>query len=443
MKLVDVLIEDIRIGERFRKDLGNLDELTESVRAKGLIQPITIDEQHILVTGHRRLQACRMAGLTHIQCIIRHTADDLDLREIELHENIHRKDMEWHERARLEKRIFDLRIEKDPKWSLSKQAELTDASKAAIRRRIELAQALDFVPELATLEKEDHAWKRYGRLQEEVVIAAMANDAEDRYKDARQWAEDHYHIGDAFAGMKEVEPECAHFAEVDPPYAIELERRKRRNLIPNTTRYAEVTADEYEQFIKDMAPLVYRSLRANTFCVWWYAHEWASLVFDILTNTGFQITPVPAIWNKGQTGQTTSPDTMLASSYEPFFVARKGVPKLRKPGRSNVFEYPPLSPHRKIHPTERPLTLMREILRTFTYPGATVVSPFLGSGSILRACYIESMVGFGWDLDSVIKHRFLVKVQQDRIAEDEMAAHLKGTKFEGEQEKADAPNESL
>jgi len=153
MKLVDVLIEDIRIGERFRKDLGNLDELTESVRAKGLIQPITIDEQHILVTGHRRLQACRMAGLTHIQCIIRHTADDLDLREIELHENIHRKDMEWHERARLEKRIFDLRIEKDPKWSLSKQAELTDASKAAIRRRIELAQAWILCPNLLPSKK--------------------------------------------------------------------------------------------------------------------------------------------------------------------------------------------------------------------------------------------------------------------------------------------------
>jgi adenine-specific DNA-methyltransferase len=432
MQVVELLIEDIRIGERFRKDLGDLNELVDSIRNKGLIQPITVSHEHILIAGQRRLAASRMAGLTHIQCIVRTIDDDLDLREVELHENIHRLDMSWHERARLERRIFDLRLEKDPKWSLAKQATLTDASKAAIRRRIELAHALDVVPELETLEKEDHAWKRYGRLQEEVVVAAMANDAENKYKEACKYAESHYHIGDAFAGMKELNANSMHFAEVDPPYAIGLEKRKRRNVYNNVRSYREVEEDDYGKFVKDMAALVYRCLRPNTFCVWWYASEWFAVVYDTLAEVGFQVTPVPAIWNKGQTGQTTSPDTMLASSYEPFFVARKGQPKLRKAGRSNVFDFQPTPPHRKIHPTARPVGLMQEILRTFTYPGATVVVPFLGSGSTLRACYKEGMVGFGWDLDETIKARFIVKVQQDKMEEDRIKEAVAGTQHEGE-----------
>jgi DNA modification methylase len=104
---------------------------------------------------------------------------------------------------------------------------------------------------------------------------------------------------------------------------------------------------------------------------------------------------------------------MLASSYEPFFVCRKGLPKLRKTGRSNVFTFDPLAPLRKIHPTERPIELMTEILETFVYPGSVVVSPFLGSGSILRACYKQKIVGYGWDIDLTTKHRFMNKVRSD------------------------------
>lgn len=429
MQVRDVLIDEVVVGERFRKDFGDMDELVDSIKAKGLIQPITVDTDMRLVAGMRRLQASRMAGLSHISAVIRHITDDLDFREIELHENIYRKDMEWHERARLERRIFDLHLMKDPKWSLSKQATLTDASKAAVRRRIELAQALDIVPELGELEKEDHAWKRYSRLQEEVVIAAMSSDANSKYADVEKWASDHYKIGDAFEGMKDVEPGCAHFAEVDPPYAIDLPERRARASHNSAKKYREISSEDYGQFVKDMARLVYRALRTNTFCAWWYAPDWEAIVRELLEEAGFAVSPIPAIWYKGQIGQTASPDTMLASSYEPFFVARKGNPKLHKPGRSNVFEFTPLPPLKKIHPTERPVLLMRELVQTFTYPGATVCSPFLGSGSILRACYKENMVGFGFDMDEVIKHRFLVKVTSDKIAEEEQA----GSQADGEQ----------
>lgn len=52
-------IADIKIGERHRKDMGNLEVLTDSIRAVGLLQPIGITDANELVFGERRLRACR------------------------------------------------------------------------------------------------------------------------------------------------------------------------------------------------------------------------------------------------------------------------------------------------------------------------------------------------------------------------------------------------
>lgn len=52
-------ISAIQIGERFRRELGGLESLAESIKAQGLLQPIGITEEGVLVFGGRRLKACR------------------------------------------------------------------------------------------------------------------------------------------------------------------------------------------------------------------------------------------------------------------------------------------------------------------------------------------------------------------------------------------------
>ena len=53
------LIADIKVGDRHRKDLGDIAALAESIKTEGLLQPIGITEGNELVFGHRRLCACR------------------------------------------------------------------------------------------------------------------------------------------------------------------------------------------------------------------------------------------------------------------------------------------------------------------------------------------------------------------------------------------------
>jgi ParB/RepB/Spo0J family partition protein len=442
MKVQELKISDIKIGDRFRKEIGNLEELAASIADKGVLQPVTVDDKLNLLAGERRLQACKLLGKETIPVIIRPFRSELDSREIELMENVHRKDMEWQERARLEKQIFELKSSQDKDWSRRRQAEIVGANKSTVDRRLQLAAAMETIPELIECKTEDQAWKALKRIEEAAAIHVLSQrSATKKVKSAAQWADNHYKVGDAFQGMKELNPGTMAFCEVDPPYGIELEKRKSRNVDPGVSRYTEVEAEKYPQFLEDMMTLCYRAMRDNSFCIWWYGMTWHECVRDTLRKVGFKVSDIPAIWYKGIQGQTASPDTMLGSCYEPFFVARKGSPKLVKPGHPNVFQFSPVPPSRKIHPTERPIELMTEILDTFCYPGSIVVVPFLGSGVTLRACYKKSLVGFGWDLDQVTKKKFLSKVTEDSLSEQDPNAFGQTMVPSIKEENADGPRD--
>ena len=89
--------------EQPRKALGDLGELTESVRAKGVLEPLLVrfvpsDGCYYIISGERRYHAARAAGLREVPCIEK-TVDDAETLEIALIENIQRKDLTPFEEA--------------------------------------------------------------------------------------------------------------------------------------------------------------------------------------------------------------------------------------------------------------------------------------------------------------------------------------------------------
>lgn len=77
-------------------DKDSLDELAASIRAHGIIQPITVrrlqDKEYQIISGERRFRASQLAGLTEIPAYVR-IADDQQLLEMALIENIQREDL--------------------------------------------------------------------------------------------------------------------------------------------------------------------------------------------------------------------------------------------------------------------------------------------------------------------------------------------------------------
>ena len=58
-------IEKIQIG-RYRKDLGDLRTLAESISEVGLLHPVVVTPEGRLIAGQRRLEACRTLGWTEV-----------------------------------------------------------------------------------------------------------------------------------------------------------------------------------------------------------------------------------------------------------------------------------------------------------------------------------------------------------------------------------------
>jgi ParB family transcriptional regulator, chromosome partitioning protein len=84
-----------------RRDMGDLLELTDSIRENGIIEPVIVrprDGNFEIIAGERRYRAAKEAGLHEIPCI-EHDVPDNEALEISIIENIQRKDLNVFEQA--------------------------------------------------------------------------------------------------------------------------------------------------------------------------------------------------------------------------------------------------------------------------------------------------------------------------------------------------------
>ena len=107
IKIID--IEPNRNQPRRKFDTESIEELAESIKIYGIIQPIIVTKKdgfYEIVAGERRWRAAKKAGLTEVPCIVR---DDNERRnkEIALIENIQREDLNPIEKARGFRQLID------------------------------------------------------------------------------------------------------------------------------------------------------------------------------------------------------------------------------------------------------------------------------------------------------------------------------------------------
>ncbi|WP_285104047.1 ParB N-terminal domain-containing protein [Promicromonospora sp. MEB111] len=96
-----VTVDSIIVGARHRKDAGDLDSLAASIDQLGLLQPITVTPDRVLVCGWRRLEAVKRLGWESIKVWVRSgISDPVAALLAERDENTQRKDYTHWRRKR-------------------------------------------------------------------------------------------------------------------------------------------------------------------------------------------------------------------------------------------------------------------------------------------------------------------------------------------------------
>ncbi len=134
-----------------------LDELAQSIRALGVLQPLTVrrrEGQWELVAGERRLRAARQAGLTEVPCLSV-TADSQSSSLLALVENLQRRDLDFWEEALALRRLLDT-------YHISQEeaARRLGRSQSAVANKLRL---LTLSPEALSLLREGGATERHAR----------------------------------------------------------------------------------------------------------------------------------------------------------------------------------------------------------------------------------------------------------------------------------------
>jgi site-specific DNA-methyltransferase (adenine-specific) len=401
---------DITVTDRTRKDFGNLQGLAESIKKHGLIQPLVVEpdgSQYRLIAGERRLRASLVAGLVKIPCVLRENLTPVDRKELELEENLHRKDFSWPEQVELVRQIDEINRKRlgnaiggskknEDKWSIEKLSSKLDMAKGSVSQDIQLANFLlsnpDYKDKFAKLPKTT-AFRKVKNIQKQQKV-------KDDIKTGRLVLNTELTNVDAVEGMTQLESNSIDLILTDPPYGTQA-------LTIGKERFADMVLtdnlveDEVISLLTSVVEQSRRVLKPGHHLYIFFALEYYNFLVQTLKQHGFLVNRYPIIWAKSK---PTTPATGLnfMRSWEPILFAIKDcddASDLLSLGEfsNDVLTYEMIPPRERVHLFEKPQKLLSYLIKLSTHRMDTVLDPFAGSASTLLAAYNMERRAIGFE----------------------------------------------
>lgn len=373
----DIPINNIRYPETQlsvdeQEDVNNL---VSSILSMGLLHPITVEADngnYILMTGLKRLLACRRANLETIPCLIIKANLDVNHKKlIHLHENLFRFNLPWWETVIMEKELLELRqgergAGKQGRkigYSLRDLAEELGKGLGTLSEDMRLADAVMANPNLRKIDDKITA-KRL------ILREAKRLDAEVEAGLISQIDTNTVYHGNSAEVLKHFPDKTFDACITDPPwldFKIENLRKDDQTLL---------VFEQLSRVMKNES-FLYAFVSTDDFFI--YRQE--------LPRFGFKVAQMPLIWVKLNHISHGLRAYDYARDYEPILLAVKGSPAItNRTQNSSVFTYPLVHPSKAIHPNEKPLELIKQLLSHCSYDGSVVIDPFGGSGVTGSAC---------------------------------------------------------
>lgn len=394
-----VLIDKILIGERFRKVISQdyIDELRTSIDRRGLLHPIVIDDKYNLLAGFCRYTACKELEWKEIPCHFKGELNELQRLEIELEENVARKDFEWHERDALRAKIHEVKValysQKDeikpqvnadgivtrltepaPGWTLQDTANLVGSSKPRVSLDISMARMLKALPSLKSF-GEAEAWRTVRRLAD--AIERELSVRQTQINLANIW------VGDCAMVLRHVPDKTIDCIITDPPYGTNVQ-----DLAGATERAyrSESHFDDSPEAAKSelalALPELVRVLKDNGHAYFFFAPTEYPWVLALLQkHFGDEaVDPIPLIWLKGKERWGTGDwEHKYARQYEGIFFVYSKARRLAQTHGNIIGPFPG---EEVTYTAQKPINMLSELICQSTTEGEIVLDPFAGGGSV-------------------------------------------------------------
>jgi DNA modification methylase len=217
---------------------------------------------------------------------------------------------------------------------------------------------------------------------------------------------------DALSFLKTFETGSVDMVLTDPPYIISKKSgfksvgEKGLDRLAISTDYGSwdnTDVSEHIIMLQEVLDECYRVLKDGGVIVVFYDLWKIETLFNLLESAGKGFKSIRFIeWLKTNPVPINSKVTYLSNAREIALAAvKKGKSTFNAEYHNGIFELPI---HRdggkRIHPTQKPVALMKELITLHTKEDEIVIDPFSGSGTTVLASYLLGRVGKGCELDA-------------------------------------------
>jgi len=155
---------------------------------------------------------------------------------------------------------------------------------------------------------------------------------------------------------------------------------------PPWSQYKDETLTAVQMDLIPIFKEIYRTLKSDAFLFVITSSVDFTHYSAELPKLGFNIQDYPLIWQKTRTITHGRRNWQYARDYEPIMLAVKGSPVLTSVTEiSSILKYENLHYTKMIHPNEKPIELLKQIISNATYENNCILDPFAGSGVTLQA----------------------------------------------------------
>ena len=341
-----VSVEDLipyALNSRTHSD-AQVAQLAASIREFGFTNPVLIDEKNNLIAGHGRLLAARKAQLESVPAVVVTGLDDRRRRALVIADNKLALNAGWDEEA-LRVELEDLAGDFGELMGFSEDELVNLLKKDDGTEGLTDEDAVPEAPEVpVTVEGDVWVLGRH-RL---MCGDSTSIDAVERLMDG-------------------VKPDLIH---TDPPYGMNA---VSKSSVLTKNYGTDIMGDDNPDIAKDAFALIH-GLYPDAKQIWWGANYYCSVLPD---------SECWLVWDKNNGGSDQTDCELAWANFRS--VVRQFTQASEKTNR--------------VHPTQKPVSLMEWIIQRFNLSAKTIADYFGGSGSTLIAAEKHGLQGFIMEFD--------------------------------------------